>query len=100
MEKLNAYNNITLIKMMSQLTPKHMLDKHFLLKLEKIFNTIEINPNSTYPLSEPSVGLRVLTYSSRDVYASNLCEYFVHGQHKIRGIRDASSSGFCRSSLI
>ena len=33
---------------------------------------------------------------------SNLCEYFVsiHGQHKIRGIRDASSSSFSRSSLI
>ena len=34
--------------------------------------------------------------------AANLCEYFVtiHAQHKIRGIRDASSSGSCRSSLI
>ena len=32
----------------------------------------------------------------------NLCEYFVgkHGQHKICGIRDASSSSCCRSSLI
>ena len=38
-----------------------------------------------------------ITYS-----AANLCEYFVsiHGQHKIRCIRDASSSGCCRSSLI
>ena len=35
-------------------------------------------------------------------FTANLCEYFVtiHGQHKIRGIRDASSSGCCRSSLI
>ena len=34
--------------------------------------------------------------------APNLCEYFVtiHTQHKIRSIRDASSSGSCRSSLI
>ena len=39
---------------MSQLTPKHMLDKKK-LKLEKIFNSFEINPISTYPLSEPSV---------------------------------------------
>ena len=37
-----------------------------------------------------------------NVCSSNLCEYFVsiHGQHKICGIRDASSSGCCRSSLI
>ena len=35
-------------------------------------------------------------------FGPNLCEYFVtiHAQHKIRGIRDASSSGCCRSSLI
>ena len=41
--------------------------------------------------------------SGRDgTLVSNLCEYFVsiHGQHKIRGIRDASSLGSCRSSLI
>ena len=33
---------------------------------------------------------------------ANLCKYFVsiHGQHKICGIRDASSSSFSRSSLI
>ena len=42
-------------KMISQITPKHMLDSKILLKLERIFNSIEINPNSTYPLSEPSV---------------------------------------------
>ena len=42
-------------KMMSQITSKHMLDNKILLNLEKIFNSIEINPNSTYPLSEPSV---------------------------------------------
>ena len=40
---------------MSQVTPKHKLENKILLKLEKIFNSIEINPNSTYPLSEPSV---------------------------------------------
>ena len=34
--------------MMSQITPKHMLDN-------QIFNSTEINPNSTYPISEPSV---------------------------------------------
>ena len=33
----------------------YMLDNKILLKLEKIVNSIEINPNSTYPLSEPSV---------------------------------------------
>ena len=43
-------------KMMSQITPKHILENKILLKLEKIFNSIEIIPNRTYPLSEPSVG--------------------------------------------
>ena len=39
---------------------------------------------------------------TNNMYGANLCEYFVtiHAQHKIRGIRDASSSGCCRSSLI
>ena len=41
--------------MMSQITPKHMLDNQILLKTVKILNSTEINPNSTYPLSEPSV---------------------------------------------
>ena len=40
--------------MMSQITPKRMLDNQILLKLYKIFNSIDIKPNSTYPLSEPS----------------------------------------------
>ena len=33
---------------------------------------------------------------------SNLCKYFVsiHGQHKIRSIRDASSASCSQSSLI
>ena len=39
--------------MMSQITPKHMSDNQILLKLKKIFNSTEINPNSIYPLSEP-----------------------------------------------
>ena len=47
-------------KMMSQIATKHVLDNKILLKLKKIFNYIEINPNSTYPLSEPSVQSRVL----------------------------------------
>ena len=47
--------NIPMKKMMSQVTPKHMLENKILLKLEKIFNSIEINSNSTYPFSEPSV---------------------------------------------
>ena len=47
--------NIPMKKMMSQITPKHMPDNKILLKLERIFSSIEINPNSTYPLSEPSV---------------------------------------------
>ena len=47
-------------KMTSQITPKHMLDNKILLKLEKIFNSIEIIPNSTYPLSEPSVQCSLL----------------------------------------
>ena len=34
---------------------EHMLDNKILLKLEKILNSIEINPNITYHLSEPSV---------------------------------------------
>ena len=46
--------------MTSQITPKHMLDNQILLKLWKIFNSMEINPNSTYPLSEPSVHLALL----------------------------------------
>ena len=39
---------------------------------------------------------------NQEASESNLCKYFVsiHGQHKIRGIRDASSSGCCRSSLF
>ena len=38
----------------------------------------------------------------KEWFPTNLCEYFVtiHTQHKIRGIRDASSSGCCRLSLI
>ena len=32
-----------------------MLDIKNLLNLEKILDSIEINPDSTYPLSEPSV---------------------------------------------
>ena len=43
------------IIMMSQTTPKHLLENKILLKLEKKFNSIEVNPNSTDPLSEPSV---------------------------------------------
>ena len=38
--------------MMSQITSKHILDNQILLKLLKIFNSTEINPNSTYPLSQ------------------------------------------------
>ena len=41
--------------MMSQITPKRMLDNKILLKLEKNFNSIEINPFSTYPLSGPEL---------------------------------------------
>ena len=51
----SKFPNIPMKKMISQITPKHMLDNKILLKLEKIFNSIEINPNSTYPLSELSV---------------------------------------------
>ena len=40
---------------MGQITPKHILDNQILLKLLKIFNSTEINPNTTYSLSEPSV---------------------------------------------
>ena len=46
----------------SIITPKHMLDNKMLLKLEKIFNSIEIIPNSTYPLSEPSVHYREMAW--------------------------------------
>ena len=49
-------------KMMSQITSKHMLDNKILLKREKIFNFNEINPKSTYPLSEPSVHSFYLFY--------------------------------------
>ena len=45
-------------KIMSQKAPKHMLDNKILLKLEKIFISIEINTNSTYPLSESSMDNR------------------------------------------
>ena len=51
--------NISMKKMMSQITPKHMLNNKILLKLEKILYSIEINPYSAYPLSEPSVGCTV-----------------------------------------
>ena len=40
--------------MMSQITPKHMLDNQILLKLKNI-QFYGNHPNSTYPLSEPSV---------------------------------------------
>ena len=41
--------------MMSQITPKPMLDNQIGLKHYKKVISIEIHPNSTYPLSEPSV---------------------------------------------
>ena len=64
--------NIPMKKMMSQVTPKHMLENKILLKLEKIFNSIEINSNSTYPLSEPSVHGGVLLSLSGQHKASAL----------------------------
>ena len=60
-------------KMISQITPKHMLDSKILLKLERIFNSIEINPNSTYPLSEPSVGgIALLSWKHTPLYEKEL----------------------------
>ena len=64
-------------KMMIQITPKHMLDNKILLKLEKIFNSIEINPYSTYPLSEPSVSWQSIYQLRFNSKLLNLSAYTV-----------------------